>query len=66
MARYRHPQHGYHVPGYGDDIAALEAAGWVLDVPEPAPATATAPAPASVLQPRPPLPVQPWSRRRGR
>jgi hypothetical protein len=45
MARYRHPKHGYYVAGYGDDVAALKAAGWVLDVPAPAPAPAPQPTP---------------------
>jgi hypothetical protein len=49
MARYRHPKHGYHVAGYGDDLAALKAAGWVLDepvlVPPPVPVPQTIPEP---------------------
>lgn len=54
MARYRHPKHGYHVTGYGDDLAALKAAGWVLDEPAPEvtppPAAEVAPAPAEATQ----------------
>lgn len=46
MARYRHPQHGFHIVGYGDDLAALRAAGWVLD--EPAPVAPHPPVPESV------------------
>ena len=64
MARYRHPQHGYQVFGYGDDLAAVKAAGWVLDeptpaIPEPSPA-ASAPAP----EPAPPR--REWRPKRGR
>lgn len=64
MIRYRHPKHGYHIIGYGDDVAALEAAGWVPDVPElepvpepPAPTTERAPAPepAPAAEPEPPV-----------
>ena len=53
MARYRHPKHGYLLTCYGDDLAALKAAGWVLDepapvAPEPAPEPAlTVPGPVS-------------------
>jgi hypothetical protein len=53
MKRYRHPRHGYHVLGYGDDPAAFEAAGWVLDVPVPEPAPEPPPAPP---EPPPELP----------
>lgn len=49
MARYRHPKHGYHVTGYGDDLASLKAAGWVLDEPAP-----VAPAPVPKPVPEPP------------
>jgi hypothetical protein len=49
MARFRHPKHGYHLAGYGDDIAALKAAGWVLDEPTPV----LVPPPVLVPQPAP-------------
>jgi hypothetical protein len=73
MARYRHPKHGYHLAGYGDDIAALKAAGWVLDepvpvaavqAPEPAPApSALAPEPAVVASQTPSVATPPTIRR---
>lgn len=58
MARYRHPKHGYHVTGYGDDLAALKAAGWVLDEPAPvAPAPVPKPVPEPPAAPPEPLPA---------
>jgi hypothetical protein len=74
MARYRHPKHGYHLAGYGDDIAALKAAGWVLDEPVlvPSPVPVPVPVPQTIPEPNPtdpavqvgPLPEV--SKRRGR
>lgn len=68
MVRYRHPKHGYHLAGYGEDVAALEAAGWVLD--EPAPAAPSSPPEPSLAQPAPaPEPTPPrreWRPKRGR
>lgn len=76
MARYRHPKHGYHVAGYGDDLAALKAAGWVLDEPAPVLVSPPVPVPVPVPQPTPePNPTDPSvqvgflpevSKRRGR
>jgi hypothetical protein len=79
MARYRHPKHGYQVFGYGDDLAALKAAGWVLDEPTPPsalpPTVEPAPAPPAIVPEAPPAPVPepvvqsvfiPEVRRRGR
>jgi hypothetical protein len=75
MARYRHPKHGYYVASYGDDVAALKAAGWVLDVPAPVPVPVPHPSPdpepAVNLEPAaPPVPsVSPrreWRPKRGR
>lgn len=69
MARYRHPKHGFYVAGYGDDLAALKAAGWVLDepavqAPEPAPKPPTlAPEPAPVAAPTPVIATPPTVRR---
>lgn len=31
MARYYHPEHGYHVMQYGDDISEMEKTGWRLE-----------------------------------
>jgi hypothetical protein len=60
MARYRHPKHGYHLAGYGDDIAALKAAGWVLDEPVPVlvPPPVPVPVPQSTPEPSPAESVQ--------
>jgi hypothetical protein len=72
MARYRHPKHGYCIASYGDDIAALKAAGWVLDVPAPVPVPQPPPVsdPVVNLEPAPPAPpVAPrreWRPKRGR
>jgi hypothetical protein len=70
MARYRHPKHGFYVASYGDDLAALKAAGWVLDepviaAPESAPAPPAPPPEPDVVAaqvPAPPL-ASPYSRR---
>ena len=56
MARYRHPKHGFHIASYGDDIAALEAAGWTLDEPAPVSELA-APEVSPRSPPAPPAPV---------
>jgi hypothetical protein len=79
MARYRHPKHGYYVASYGDDVAALKAAGWVLDEPTPPsalpPTVEPATAPSAIVPEAPPAPVSepavqsvfiPEVRRRGR
>lgn len=54
MVRYRHPKHGYHIAGYGEDVAALEAAGWTRETPQ-APATLPAPDPKDQRIPPPPV-----------
>lgn len=69
MARYRHPKHGFYVASYGDDLAALKAAGWVLDepaaqAPKPAPEPpAMVPEPAPVAAPAPVVATPPTVRR---
>ncbi len=67
MARYRHPKHGYHVASYGEDLAALKAAGWVLDEPTPvgAPDPTHEPAPAPVAATPPTIRRGPGRPRKG-
>ena len=66
MIRYRHPKHGYHIVGFGDDPAAFEAAGWVRDEPTPQAAPETAPAPAPKPTPAPAAPRREWRPKGGR
>jgi hypothetical protein len=42
--RYYHPEHGYHVMQYGDDIAAMEKAGWRPEQPAATAVSQEAPA----------------------
>jgi hypothetical protein len=73
MARLRHPKHGYHLAGYGDDVAALKAAGWVLDEPVPVLVPPPVPVPQTIPEPQPADPAaqvgflpEVSSKRRGR
>ena len=59
MVRYWHPKHGYHVVGYNEDCAALEAAGWTRETPAAAPE----PAPVPVSEPAPVPRREPWRKR---